>query len=102
MGYLYNIVRVKHPETVVCVIHRTYPSFHCRRKITFYRKVDLGKKIANSILTAARIVLQATELSFSAKTVMPFYGFRRAGEGMPINTSNSWKKQEIEENRGAF
>lgn len=47
------------------------------------------KKIADSILTAAGIVLQATELSFSGKTVMPFYGFRRAGEGMPINTSNS-------------
>lgn len=89
MGYLYNIIRVKHPETVVCMIHRTYPFSHCRRKITFYRKVDLGKKITDSILTAARIVLQATELSFAGKTVMPFYGIRREGEGMPINTSNS-------------
>ena len=30
------------------------------------------------------IILQATEILFSGKTWMPFYGFKRKGEGIPI------------------
>lgn len=47
------------------------------------------KKIREHILTTAVLILQATEVPLSAKTLMPFYGFKREEKGMPITMVNS-------------
>lgn len=64
---------------------QSIPFHHCR-KMRFHRKVGEGKKkkIRDHILTAAVIILQATEVPLSGKTLMPFSGFNREEKAVPV------------------
>ena len=76
------------------MIYRIHP-FTVAGKLGFTEKqIEEKKNIRGYILTTATIILQAMEVPFSGKTLMPFYGFKWEEEGTPIKVSNSQKEKE--------
>lgn len=99
MEYLYNTVREKHSETVVCMIHRAYtfavaavdfPKSTFLQKSRFREKKDQGQH-----LTAVVIILQATEVFFG-NALMLLYGFDRECQSTAQIARRSETEKETE------